>query len=69
MSRRRAWRTAVTDSVGNRKARAYLAIVGCAAAIFIATGFDTVISNPRSLDLAYVAYVDFWQTFNGITTP
>merc|ERR1719213_5038 len=46
-------------------AKSYYAIVECVAAIFIVIGVDAMISNSRSSDLAYAAYLDFWQTFRG----
>merc|ERR1719230_418760 len=46
-------------------AKSYYAIVECVAAIFIVLGVDAVISSSRSSDLAYGAYLDFWQTFRG----
>merc|ERR1719420_1799506 len=53
-----------TDDFSN-PAHAYFAIVECVVAIFIVIGVDAIISNSRSSDLAYAAYLDFWQTFRG----
>jgi len=48
-----------------KPAKSYYAIVECVAAIFIVIGVDAIISNSRSSDLAYAAYLDFWQTVRG----
>merc|ERR1719454_1574325 len=61
-----------TDDFAN-PAKSYYAIVECVVAIFIVIGVDTIISSSRSSDLAYKAYLDFWQTFRdaveGILDP
>merc|ERR1719426_376634 len=46
-------------------AKSYYSIVECVAAIFIVLGVDAIISSSRSSDLAYAAFLDFWQTFRG----
>merc|ERR1719454_1640883 len=53
-----------TDDFSN-PAHAYYSIVECVVAIFIVLGVDTIISSSRSSDLAYAAYLDFWQTVRG----
>jgi len=59
-----AFLTGCTDDFSN-PAHAYYSIVECVVAIFIVLAVDAVISSDRSSDLAYAAYLDFWQTFRG----
>ena len=44
-------------------AKSYYPIVECVAAIFIGLEVDAIISSSRSSNLAYVAFLDYWQTF------
>merc|ERR1719213_360378 len=59
-----AFLTGCTDDFSN-PAHAYYSIIECVVATFIVLGVDAVISSSRSSDLAYAAYLDFWQMFRG----
>merc|ERR1719502_2386934 len=61
-----------TDDFSN-PTKSYYGIVECVAAIFIVIGVDAIVEGSRCSDLAYAAYLDFWQTFRcavqGILDP
>jgi len=54
-----------TDDGFARPSKSYYAIVECVAAIFIVCGVDAIMEKNRASDMAYEAYLDFWQTFRG----